>query len=128
MSSDSLERLLAQLEELKRPTGARAQAQEVLRMLSRLAQKNFKDADALVRFHETLLFLRAYPQSAPALREVERILSSFINRVRALEDSGADLSPLDYVEVSGISGTSVEDTFSYSITRWLVEQHASQIS
>jgi hypothetical protein len=128
MPSDSLERLLARLEELKRPRGARAQAQEAMRTLSRLAQKNFKDAGALIRFHETLLFMRAYPQSTQALRLVERILSSFIKRVRALEDAGADLSPLDYVEVSGISGTSVEDTFSYSITRWLNVRHASQIS
>src|ERR1043165_9832584 len=128
MPSDSLERLLAQLEELKRPRGARAQAHGALRTLALLAQKNFQDANALARFHEILLFMRAYPQSAPILREVERILASFINRVRALADAGADLTPLDHVEVSGISGTSVEDTFTYSITRSLNARHASQIS
>src|SRR2546423_5874600 len=127
MPSDTLERLLAQLEELKRPSGADGRAQ-ALRTLSQLAQKKFKDADSLIRFHETLLFMRAYPQSAHVLRAVERILSSFIKRVNALEEPGADLSPLGNVEVSGISGTSVEDTFSYSITRWLTERHASQLS
>lgn len=127
MPSDSIARLLARLEELKRPAGASLRAQ-VERLLSRLANKKFKDADSLIRFHETLLFVRAYPQSARALREAERILSSFIKRVRTLEDAGADLSPLDHVEVSGISGTAVEDTFSYNITRWLVRRHAAQVS
>jgi hypothetical protein len=125
MPSDTLERLLAQLEELKRPSGERAQAAQAL---SRLAQKKFKDAQALIRFHETLLFMRAYPQSVQLLREVELILSSFIKRVRSLEESGADLSPLDNVEVSGISGTSVEDTFSYCITRWLAHRHTAEVS
>jgi hypothetical protein len=127
MPSDTLERLLAQLEELKRPADAGGRARTA-RTLARLSQKKFKDADSLIRFHETLLFMRVYPQSPQLLRAVERVLSSFIKRVRALEESGADLSSLDNVEVSGISGTSVEDTFSYSITRWLAKRHASQVS
>src|SRR3712207_7721031 len=38
------------------------------------------------------------------------------------------LAPLEYGEVSGIAGTSVEDKFGYDITRWLVRAHAPRVS
>src|ERR1051326_2602090 len=76
----------------------------------------------------SLLCIRAYPQTAQILRRVEKLLSSFIQRVETLSALGADLSPFEHVEVSGIAGTFVEDTFSYSITRWLVLHHPSQVS
>jgi hypothetical protein len=118
---------LDRLDELKRRFDGQGRTQ-TLKLLGQLGRRKFTDADTLVRFHEILLFMRAYPQSAEVLREVEKILSSFVERVRALEESGADLSPLDRVEVSGIAGTYVEDTFSYSISRWLARRHASEVS
>ena len=118
---------LDQLDELKRCFDQHSRAR-TLKLLAQLNRHRFTDASALIRFHETLLFMRAYPQGARSLRQVEKILDSFIERVRALEESGADLLPFDDVEVSGIAGTSVEDTFSYSITGWLVKRHPAQVS
>lgn len=118
---------LDQLDELKRGFDQQSRAR-ALRVLAQLDRRRFRDPHALIRFHEILLFMRAYSQGARNLRQVEKILSSFIERVRALDESGADLSPFDDVEVSGIAGTAVEDTFSYSITRWLVRRHASRLS
>ncbi|HEX8846778.1 MAG TPA: hypothetical protein VF791_19200 [Pyrinomonadaceae bacterium] len=126
MPSDTLERLLTQLEESKRPSGAKERA-KAERALTRLEREKFEDADSLVRFHETLLFMRAYPQGASLLRRVEKILRTFVKRVEALGEEDADLSALEYAEVSGIAGTSVEDSFSYSIARWLARKHPSQI-
>jgi hypothetical protein len=119
-------RLLDQLDEAKRRFGGREQS-TLTKTLSQLQRRKFTDAESLIRFHEILLFIRAYPPSARILRLVEKILASFINRVNALRDSNADLSPLGDPEVSGIAGTSVTDTFSYYIVRWLSRKHPAQI-
>jgi len=87
-------------------------------------RKKIKDAGTLVRYHEKLLFLRAYPQNAAMVREVENELRHFAERVAALD---VDLAPLQHPEVSGIAGTSVTDTFSFYIVRWLLERHAAEV-
>jgi hypothetical protein len=125
--SNTLEHLLGQLDELKRRFDPISRAQ-ILKVLAQLDGRRFTQAVSLIRFHEQLLFIRAYPQSAQVLRWVEKMLSSFIERVRVLSDAGADLSPLEEGEVSGISGTRVQDTFSYSITRWLIKSYPSKVS
>ncbi|MGI8898407.1 MAG: hypothetical protein ACR2IB_08430 [Pyrinomonadaceae bacterium] len=122
----TINRLLDQLDELKREFG-RGQEQRVEGILSRLARQKFRDAKALIRFHEILLFIRAYPQTAEILRQVEKTLSSFGDRVKLLRDMDADLSPLDNPEVSGISGTFLTDTFTYNIVRWLWKRHPAQV-
>lgn len=80
----------------------------------------------MLRYHEILLFLRAYPQSERNLRIVDRELSGFTQRVKQLEATGADLSPFDSPEVSGIVGRPVTDTFTYPIVRWLVKLRRQQ--
>jgi hypothetical protein len=118
--------VLAELEELKRRFG-NGDA-KILRALTALSKSNFDDADSLIRFHETLLFLRAYPPGARVLNQVEKLLKSFGQRVSQLRKSGKDLAPLDEVEVSGIAGTTVTSNFSYAIVRWLVVKYPSQVS
>lgn len=127
MPPDSITRLLDRLDEQKRRFDGRGAA-ESLKALAQLEKRQFTDADSLIRFHEILLFMRAYPQDARTLRLVEKILNTFSRRVSTLKDAGADLSPLEYAEVSGIAGTFVEDTFSYQITRWLVHSRPNEVS
>jgi len=91
----------------------------------KFSRKKITDIDTLVRYHEELLFLRAYPPSAAVVREVEEELRNFANRVAALD---VDLAPLQHPEVSGIAGTSVTDTFSFYIVRWLLERHATEVA
>ena len=118
--------VLHELEELKRPFGiAPRQLEQKLRGV---AECEIDEAESLIRLHETLLFLRAYPPSARVLNQVEKILKSFGPRVSHLRESGADLTPLDEVEVSGIAGTSVTSNFSHQIVRWLVAKYPSQVS
>lgn len=120
MPRNSINRLLDQLEELKSRFGAPEQ-RAVERLLSRLLKLEILNPEALLRYHEILLFLRSYPQSPQVLRTAEMELSDFTGRVRKLEASGADLSGLDSPEVSGIAGRHVTDTFTYPIVRWLVK-------
>jgi len=91
----------------------------------KFSRKKITDIDTLVRYHEELLFLRAYPPSAAVVREVEEELRNFANRVAALD---VDLAPLQHPEVSGIAGTSVTDTFSFYIVRWLLERHTTEVA
>ena len=99
-------------------------AERVEHLLTQLSRRKISDTDSLVRYHEILLFLRAYPQNAAIVRAVENELRAFAERVAALEDS----SPLQHPEVSGIAGSSVTDTFSFYIVRWLLQRHASEVA
>ncbi len=127
MPSNTINQLLDQLDEAKRQFGGSGR-ETVERTLTRLSKLKIKDAESLVRFHEILLFLRAYPQSAQIVRLAESQLSSFAERVRLLRAQDADLSPFDDPEVSGVTGTSVTDTFTYNIVRWLLDKHPTQVS
>ncbi|HVG34659.1 MAG TPA: hypothetical protein VM911_16440 [Pyrinomonadaceae bacterium] len=126
MSSESLENLLNSLDELKRQTGAVA-ARRILRTLDKLNQRRFREAELLIRFHEILLFLCAYPQSAGVLSRAERMLASFQRRIEWLRSIDADLSPLEEAEVSGIVSTSVTSVFSYQMARWFAHAHGSEV-
>ena len=127
MPSKSLERLLTRLDELKRGPGS-LQSRRTAQTLESLGAERFTDADSLIRFHEMLLFLRAYPQSPAVLRLVEKLLASFPRRIESLRRNDADISPLEAPEVSGIAGTSMNSTFSYHIARWLARRHTSEVS
>ena len=121
------ERLLDRLEELKRPAGERELAR-LRGLLAQLELRKLRDAGELIRFHESLLFMRAYPQSAGQLRTVERLLYSFKKRVDELRKSDADLSAFSEPDVSGIAGTSFSALFSYEVVRELARLYPAQVS
>lgn len=126
MAAPSLDTLLDELDELKRPAaaGGRERLRAVLRQLAR---RRFRDADSLVRFHESLLFTRAYPQGVTLLRETERLLKNFGARVARLAESGAETWPLESPEVSGVAGTGFDAVFGYDIVRWLARAHPRRV-
>ncbi|HWO01214.1 MAG TPA: hypothetical protein VNS63_18285 [Blastocatellia bacterium] len=122
MPSDSLDRLLRELEESKRWFGADNPCR--LRLLLRsLGRRRFQDSDSLIRFHEALLFIRAYPQSREILELADKLLASFGERVGRLRSVCEDMIPFDYIENSGIAGTTLHGMYSYGIARWLAERH-----
>jgi hypothetical protein len=123
---DNTTSLLDQLDELKTEFTPAA-ARKIERLLAQLSRKKFIDTDLLVRYHELLLFLRAYPHNAAIVRTVENELREFANRISYLEEQEIDLAQLEHPEVSGIAGTSVTDTFSFFIVRRLLQLHPSQI-
>lgn len=97
-------------------------------LLERLERRKFRDLESLVRFHELLLFLRAYPHNAAVLRLAEAQLRSFHAKLAALRERGVDVSWLEHPDVSGIAGSSVIDTFSFYLVRRLVQQYPAQLS
>src|SRR5256714_4173803 len=96
--------------------------------MPRLSISSVSDSDSLIKLHERLLFLSAYPPNAEVLRQVQQTLKKVESRVKQLRESDIDLSPLDEPEVSGIAGTSVTSNFSYALVRWLAEKYPKRIS
>src|SRR5277367_29072 len=121
MTASDLGRQLVELEACRFAFGPGA-AVRVVRLLKQLESRDFPDPATLIRFHETLLFLRAFPQGPAVVRAAERILNRFHKRVEALRKNGADMDDFDTFEVSGIAGTVMEDTLSFDVASWLVKR------
>lgn len=127
MTSISINRLLDQLDEAKRNFSDRGRA-AIGRTLTRLHRARIGEPEELIRYHEALLFLRAYPQTTELLKLAENELRTFAERIERHRSDGVDLVVLEHPEVSGIVGTGVSDTFGYFITRWLVHQQQGRVA
>jgi hypothetical protein len=114
-------RALDQLAQMKGQFGREA-ARRTAALLARLARAPMRTPADLILLHETVLFLRAFPQSPRVARLADDILFSFAGRMR-----GADPSVFDDVEISGIAGTSVSTSYSYSFARSLVQRHGRSL-
>jgi hypothetical protein len=128
VSCEILIDLSINLDQLEDAKGRFGHSREILSMLGEAARHQFKDSKSLIRLHEILLFLRAYPQNARIARLSDSLLESFPKRIEKLKESRADILGFDDPEISGIAGTSVTDTFGFNIVRWLLERHPSQVS
>jgi hypothetical protein len=120
------ERLLDQLEGITGRFGA-AHARQTERLLESAGRLRLREPGPLIRLHEALLFLRAFPPSARAVRQTEALLRSFRQRVEALRSAGVDLTPLDPMEVSGVAGTVIEDCLNYDVSRWLAKRFPGHV-
>ena len=96
--------------------------------LRRLSRQQIRDTETLISYHEFLLFVRAYPQSAAVLGLAEKELREIPRRVALLKEQGVDVSDLEHPSVSGIAGSFVTDTFSFYIVRWLMRRYPAQVS
>ncbi|MEO8586699.1 MAG: hypothetical protein ABI584_11100 [Acidobacteriota bacterium] len=111
---------LARLEALRNARGA-APAAEKKSCLAILARRSAGTARAVERLHETLCFLRAYPDDAQLLGQVVAMLGGFARRAdlrrhrRALADTG-------------IAGTEIRFPFFAGTARWLAARWAGRLS
>ena len=93
------------------------------RLLATIAGRKFGAAGELIRLHETLLFLRAYPRNQEVARLADAALLRFAGRIATLQAAGGDLAPFEEPGVSGIAGTSLAAVFSYEFARRLALRH-----
>ena len=126
MAATTLEHQLTQLEASRYRFG-RNEAARVVKLLTRLDAKRFPDSASLIRFHEALLFLRAFPQGPAVVRATERILNSFHKKVEALCKAGANMDDFEPIEVSGIAATEMEDTLSFDVANWLIKRMPGKV-
>ena len=117
----TLDALLTRLESARSRFG-RGAAAETRVLLDQFSRHAFRDAKSLIRFHETLLFLRAFPQSAALVSKIERLLNTFHLRVEMLREAGIDMSAFDDFDTSGIAGTTMQDALNFDAARWLARR------
>lgn len=126
MPLKSLESRMLELESARYRFG-QGDGTKIERLLRSLNRTRFADPSLLMRFHETLLFVRAFPQNAAVLETSKRILSRFQEEVEALVKTGADMQDFDTFEYAGVAGTTMEDTLSFDVARWLVKRLPGQV-
>jgi hypothetical protein len=126
MPANSL-RLLTELEQCRYQFD-RSEAAHASKILARTSAAQFNDVPSLIRFHEALLVLRAFPPSPSVLRQCEGLLQSFWKRVQRLRKVGADMDDFDPLEVSGIAGTRMQDTLGFDLVRWLVRRMPGKVA
>ncbi len=114
-------RTLDQLAGMKGQFGSAA-AQRTVALLEKLKGARLREDADLIRLHEVVLFLRAYPQSREVMRLSDEILFSFAERLPADHDAFAD------PDISGIAGTVVSTNFSHEFARSLVARHGHAVS
>jgi hypothetical protein len=98
-------------------------ARRTVALLDRLRRARFRDAAELIRFHDLVMYLRAFPQSPRVVRLADQILLSIHENVARL-----DADPFDDPEVAGIAGTAISTNFSYPVARSLILRHGRSIS
>jgi hypothetical protein len=128
MAQTKLATLLPRLEQARMALGT-IKEQEIVRLLSaaNLAPAG-KDAEPLIRFHDLLLFFRAFLPGPVVLRLADTLLRKIELKVKAGLAAGADPDDFAPEEVAGIAGTAVEATFSYPMVCWLVKHHPKEIA
>jgi hypothetical protein len=105
----------------------RGSISKVERLLASLRNRRPPDVDSLIRFHDALLFLRAFPQSAEVVQRTDSLLADVGQQVASLREAGLNVSRLDQEDVSGIAGTCLRDKFTYEVALWLTQRYSEQI-
>jgi hypothetical protein len=90
-------------------------------LLESLAHGRIRHAGTLLRLHETLCFLQAYPDSAKLLELVDGALGAFPARVKRLGPAARGR-----LHDSGITGTTLDYPFGYPMARWLAARFPRQ--
>ena len=91
-----------------------------LQLLRELQRRQLRTAKAVLRLHETLCFLRAYPDDAAVLGQVERLLATFVRRgdLRRFRSALAD---------TGIAGTQIHYRLFWPMARWVTRRWPEQL-
>jgi hypothetical protein len=97
-------------------------AAPIHKLLAQLSKLQLNHPHQLIRFHERLLFLRAFPQTPSLVPRVEHLLNTFHQRIEKFRAANADMSLFDDFDTSGIAGTTMQDTLSFDVARWLTSR------
>jgi len=108
------------LERIAREYGAGLAAQK-LALLVRLEGARLARAGDVLRLHETLCFLRAYPDDRAVLDRVERMLADFARRAD-LRRHARELAD------SGVAGTTIHFRFFSPTAQWLAGHWPEQLA
>jgi len=111
---------LKELERIRAERGPEAAARK-LALLGSLRRARLPRSNDLLRLHEALRFVRAYPDNPVMLRQVVRMLEEFPQRAD-LKRQRAKLSD------SGIAGTAIHYRFYAETAAWLAGRHGAHLT
>ena len=116
--------LLQALDQAKHSHGSdcAAECERVLKS----ANVRFTSAQGLIRAHDDLLFLRAFPPSAKVAKLADSLLASLIPQIEQF--AAADPTPFDNESVSGIAGTTITNAWTFELAKFLVRHHTAKIT
>jgi len=97
-------------------------ASRIAKLLTQLSNLQLDDPHHLIRLHESLLFLRAFPHTPSLVPRLEHLLNTFHQRIEEIRTRGADMSLFDDFDTSGIAGTTMRDTLSFDVVQWLARR------
>jgi hypothetical protein len=92
-----------------------------------MGQAQFDSAESLIRFHDVLLFLRAFPQSRKVAHLADDLLAGIVHQGERLQALDADMELFDDEAFSGIASTTISDKFTYDVARWLAQRYPKQL-
>lgn len=121
MPPRDLSRWLTTLHDLRTQFGP-GDAARKLAWLSRHRAPTFADPDELVAYHDTLLFLRAHPDSTALAAECDRRLRAFDADVARYTKASGD-AKLAALGDSGLVDTAVSHVYSFRLVRALAARH-----
>ncbi len=88
-----------------------------------LSEKSFTDSD-LLKLHETMLFLKAYPSNKAFLKKViqlqNKVNQHILHSIRRKKNEGI-------YEQTGVLGTCVNATFSFELVVWLAKEYPKHV-
>jgi hypothetical protein len=113
--------LLTQLETAKNQFEP-GHAARIAKLLTQLSKLHLTDPHQLIRFHESLLFLRAFPHAASQVPRIEHLLNTFHRRIENLRRANAAMSVFDDFDTSGIAATTMQDVLSFDVAQWLIDR------
>ncbi len=79
-------------------------------------------SQGLKRFHQTLCYLRAFPDNAEIRVRAERALDAFQHRIAKLPKHHRD-----QLDDSGLAGTRIHYRYSLDVARWLVKHYPGAV-
>ncbi|MGH7730160.1 MAG: hypothetical protein ACRENJ_02820 [Candidatus Eiseniibacteriota bacterium] len=112
--------LLDRIERSRAEFGGASESHK-LGLLEPLERRSLGTAAQVLRLHEVLCFLRAYPDGPRLLAAVERMLERFPRR-RDLRRHRAALAD------TGVAGTAIEFRFFWPTARWLARRWGSRLT
>ncbi len=94
-----------------------------LELINGLAAAKVTKASLLLSYHESLCYLRAYPDNPKILAVVESELENFVGRVESLTKSERET-----LDESGMVGTKLSHPYAYFMTKWLLKKYPKSVN
>lgn len=100
-------------------------SKQKLEIIGELSRRSLRDPRALIRYHDILCFMQAYPDNAVLLEMVDMELRKFDGRIEFFrQTNGPDDDRLDD---TGIVNTVIRYPYSFPMAHWLMDSFGQDV-